>query len=252
MIELISKRFVFPSLQCWLIVFPVSIIIGIAFGWLSGWLKNKYKMKTGYSRKVFHFLIFTTAGIIGITGGFEAVQVFGTAIGIVVGYAVLRGYKSRLFNAVARPGDKPYERFYVIIPFLMTALGGIVSNIAFGKYAVIGYITTGWGDAVGEPAGTRWGRHKYRIPTFTGIRAYRSVEGSIAVFLASLAGCIIVSLTGFHLPVLTVIYTSLITAFITMIVEAFTFHSIDNLTIQIFSTAVFVISLNWILRLSGS
>lgn len=252
MIEFILKHFDFPSLQCWLTVFPVSIIMGITFGWLSGWLKIKYRMKTGYSRKIFHFLVFTTAGIIGIIGGFEAVQVFGTAIGIIVGYAVLRGYKSILFNAVARPGDKPYERFYVIIPFIMTALGGIVSNIAFGKYAVIGYITTGWGDAVGEPVGTRWGKHRYRVPTFTGIRAYRSIEGSIAVFFASLAGCIIVSLTGFHLPVLTVIYTSLITALITMAVEAFTFHSIDNLTIQVISTWAFVISLNLIIRLSGS
>jgi phytol kinase len=252
MIEFILERFAFPSLHCWLTVFPVSIITGIAFGWLSGWLKIKYKMKTGYSRKIFHFLVFTTAGIIGIAGGFEAVQVFGTAIGIVVGYAVLRGYKNKLFNAVARPGDKPYERFYVIVPFLMTALGGIISNIAFGKYAVIGYITTGWGDAVGEPAGTRWGRHKYRIPTFTGIHAYRSIEGSIAVFLAALAGCIIVTFLGFHLPALTVIYTSVITALITMIVEAITFHSVDNLTIQIISTGAFVISLNFILRLSGS
>jgi phytol kinase len=252
MIEFILERFAFPSLHCWLTVFPVSIITGIVFGWLSGWLKIKYKMKTGYSRKIFHFLVFTTAGIIGIIGGFEAVQVFGTAIGIIVGYAVLRGYKSILFNAVARPGDKPYEKFYVIIPFIMTALGGIVSNVAFGKYAVIGYITTGWGDAVGEPVGTRWGRHRYRVPTFTGIRAYRSIEGSIAVFFASLAGCIIVTLFGFNLPLLTVIYISLITALITMTVEAFTFHSIDNLTIQVISTGAFVISLNLIIRLSGS
>lgn len=248
MIEFILKRFVFPSLQCWLEVFPVSIVLGLIFGWLSGYLKFRYKLKTGYSRKIFHFLVFTTAGIIGIIGGFEAVQVFGAAIGIVVGYAVLRGYKSKLFHAVARPGDKPYEIFYVIIPFIMTALGGILSSIAFGKYAVIGYITTGWGDAVGEPAGTRWGRHKYRIPTFTGIRAYRSIEGSIAVFIASLTGCILISFIGFHLPVTAVIYTSLLTALTTTVVEAFTFHSIDNLTIQVISTGVFVFSLNSVVR----
>ena len=248
MIEIILERFIFPSLRCWLVFFPVSFISGILFGWLSGYLKFRFNLKTGYSRKIFHFLVFTTAGIIGITGGFEAVQVFGTAIGIIVGYAVLRGYKSKLFHAVARPGDKPYERFYVIIPFIMTALGGIVSSIAFGKYAVIGYITTGWGDAVGEPAGTRWGRHKYRIPTFTGIRAYRSIEGSIAVFIASLAGCLLISFIGFHLPVTAVLYISLLTALTTMAVEALTFHSIDNLTIQVISTGIYVISLNSIVR----
>ena len=140
----------------------------------------------------------------------------------------------------------------MIVPFIMTALGGIASNIAFGRFAVIGYITTGWGDAVGEPAGTRWGKHKYRIPTFTGIRIYRSIEGSMAVFIASLAGCILISFIGFNLPATAVIYTSLITAITTTIVEAFTFHSIDNLTIQVISTGAFVICLNWILRLSGS
>jgi hypothetical protein len=30
----------------------------------------------------------------------------------------------------------------------MTALGGMVGNIFFGPCAMIGYITTGWGDAV--------------------------------------------------------------------------------------------------------
>lgn len=242
--DILFNRLVFPSLRCWITVFPVSLITGIVFGWLSGYLKIKYKLKAGYSRKIFHFLIFTTAGIAGISGGFEAVQVFGTAVGIILVFAVIRGYKSKLFAAVARPGDKPYEKFYVIIPFLMTVLGGMTSNILFGKYALIGYITAGWGDAAGEPAGTLWGKHRYRIPTFTGIRCYRTVEGSIAVFIASFTGCLLVSLIGFHLPFPPIIYISLITALITMIVEAFTFHSIDNLTIQVISTLTFVTIMN--------
>jgi len=176
------------------------------------------------------------------------VQVFGTGVGIIVGYAVLRGYKSMLFNAVARPGDKPYEKFYVIIPFLMTAMGGMISNIAFGKYAIIGYITTGWGDAIGEPAGTRWGKHKYRVPTFTGIRSYRSLEGSIAVLAASFAGCILISLFGFHISVPEIIYISLITAIAAMIVEAVTFHSLDNLTIQVVTSGIFYLYLKYLIK----
>lgn len=244
MIEFLSQRLIFPTLEYWIIVLPSSIFIGIIFGWLSGYIKIRYKLKTGYTRKIFHFLVFTTAGLVGILGGFQAVQVFGTGIGIVVIYAVLRGYKSMLFNAVARPGDKPYEKFYIIVPFLMTAMGGMISNIAFGKYAIIGYITTGWGDAVGEPAGTLWGKHKYRVPTFTGIRSYRSVEGSIAVFMASLTGCILFSLFGLHIPAPDILYISFITAIVTMIVEAVTFHSLDNLTIQVAATGVFYLCIN--------
>jgi phytol kinase len=58
----------------------------------------------------------------------------------------------------------------------MTAAGGMISNILFGKLAVVGYVVTGWGDAVGEPVGTRWGNHRYRVPTLTGIKCHRSLD----------------------------------------------------------------------------
>ena len=119
----------------------------------------------------------------------------------------------------------------------------MISNIFFGKFAVIGYISAGWGDAVGEPVGTRWGKHKYQIPTFTGIKAFRSLEGSFAVFLASLIGCIIFFYFGFDFPFMVLISTSLIISLITMLVEAVTFHSLDNLTIQVISSGVAVFAL---------
>jgi phytol kinase len=242
--DIIFRGLVFPSARCWFTVFPASLVAASVFGWLAGYLKSRYKLKTGYSRKIFHFLVFTAAGIAGISGGFEEVVVFGTAVGIIVIYAVIRGNKSALFNALARPGDKPYEKFYIIIPFFMTAAGGMTSCIFFGRYAVIGFIAAGWGDAAGEPAGTLWGRRKYRIPTFTGITCYRTIEGSIAVFVTSLAGCIILSLAGFNLPVPALLCASFVTALTTTIVEAITFHSIDNLTIQIIATFSFVTSID--------
>jgi len=115
----------------------------------------------------------------------------------------------------------------------MTALGGMLSNILFGEFAIIGYIATGWGDAVGEPVGTRWGRHRYRVPTLTGIKAYRSIEGSIGVFLATFIGCFLFLSTGFDLLFQVVLLTSLTISMATMFVEAITFHSLDNLTIQV-------------------
>jgi len=38
----------------------------------------------------------------------------------------------------------------------------------------------GWGDAVGEPVGTRFGRHPYRVPSLAGVPATRTLEGSLA------------------------------------------------------------------------
>lgn len=237
MLEFVRRIWEFPSLNEWMIFLPIGLILGGLFGWLTGYLKDRFSLKTGYSRKMFHFIIFTLATIVGLTAGFQAVQVFGIAIGIVVVRAVLQGEKNPLFRAIARPTDAPYEKYYIVTPFLMTAAGGILSNILFGKLAVIGYAVTGWGDAVGEPVGTRWGEHTYRVPTLTGIKCYRSLEGSLAVFIASLTGSFIVLSFGFHLPVGASFLAALSVAMIATLVEAVTFHSLDNLTLQVAATA---------------
>jgi phytol kinase len=245
MLEFVTHLWEFPSLNEWIIFLPIGLSLGGLFGWLTGYLKDRFSLKTGYSRKMFHFIIFTLAAIVGLTAGFQAVQVFGVAIGIVVVRAVMRGETNPLFRAIARPADAPYEKYYIVIPFLMTAAGGMLSNILFGKLAVIGYAVTGWGDAVGEPVGTRWGKHTYRVPTLTGIKCYRSLEGSLAVFIAAQTGSFLVLYFGFHCPVRTCAIAALGVAVIATLVEAITFHSLDNLTLQIAATgtAMFILRL---------
>lgn len=238
MIEFLFQRWHFPPLETWLVYFPLGLLLGVASSWCAGSAKAKYQWKTGYTRKIFHFLIFTQAGIVGAIGGFSAVQVFGAAITLVVLEAVADSRKSRLFCALARPSDAPHEKFYILVPLLMTALGGMSSNLLFGQYALIGYITTGWGDAIAEPVGTRWGRHPYHVWTPTGIRAQRSYEGSAAVFVASLAGCLILMDCQFNLPMDRLLLTAIITSLTATLVEAVTFHSMDNLTIQISTSGV--------------
>ncbi len=237
MIEFLTNLWTFPTLQEWMIFLPAGLIVGSFFGWLTGYLKDSFTLKAGYSRKIFHLIIFSLAALIGLTAGFQAVQVFGVAIGLVVMWAVVQGEKNPLFRAVVRPTDAPHQKYYIVIPFLMTAAGGMLSNILFGKLAVVGYAVTGWGDAIGEPAGTRWGKHRYRVPTLTGIECTRSLEGSLAVFIASLTGACVVLYFGFHLSVNTALITSLSVAMLSTLVEAITFHSLDNLTLQVAATA---------------
>jgi phytol kinase len=244
MLESIQNFWTLPSSKEWLLYFPAGLISGSLFGWLIGNLKDRFALKAGYSRKMFHFIIFTLAAIVGLTAGFQAVQVFGAAIGVVVMWAVVRGEKNPLFRAVARPTDAPYEKYYIVIPFLMTAAGGMLSNILFGKLAVVGYAVTGWGDAVGEPVGTRWGNHRYRVPTLTGIKCYRSLEGSLAVFIASLGGSFIVLYLGFLLPLNICFIAALTVSLVATFVEAITFHSLDNLTLQVAATATVLYILN--------
>jgi len=234
--ELMTERWPLPSVREWVIWFPIALVLAAVSGYITALLKAKYHLPAGYSRKIFHFIVFTSAGVVGAVGGFTAVQAFGAGIGIVILFAVLRGDKSILFRSVSRPSDVPHERGYVLIPFLMTALGGLTSNLLFGRLALIGYIAAGWGDALGEPVGIRWGRHTYRAPTLTGIRCVRSIEGSLAVCFGSLLGVagalhLVFGLTGWNL-----FAVSAAVALSTALVEALSFHGLDNLTVQIFAT----------------
>jgi phytol kinase len=120
---------------------------------------------------------------------------------------------------------------------MMTTIGGMLSNILFGRMAVVGYVVTGRGDAVGEPVGARWGRRRYRVPTLTGIRCHRSIEGSSAVFLTSLVGAELVLTIGFGVLPPTAPAAASVVALVTALVETVTFHGLDNFTLQLASSA---------------
>lgn len=233
MIEWIARQWEFPGLHEWLAYLPIGLWVGFGSSRLTAFVKEKYRLPVGYSRKVFHFLIFTFAGIFGWIGGFPAVQVFGASIGAVVGEAVLNGSRSSLYTALARPSDAPYEKLYIVVPFCMTALGGMLSNLLFNEFALIGYIAAGWGDAVGEPVGTRWGKHRYRVIDITNMKTYRSLEGSMAVLIACWMGCALVLSFGYNYSLVDIVTPSLQIALLTTLVEAVSLHSMDNFTIQL-------------------
>jgi len=98
---------------------------------------------------------------------------------------------------------------------------------------------TGLGDAVGEPVGTRFGKHKYRVPSLTSVEAVRSWEGSAAVLIMCFAALIL----GIALaPELRFSWASPATvpllALICTSVEAISPHGWDNLTLQVVPTCL--------------
>ena len=158
----------------------------------AGYLKTRMRLRTGYTRKLFHALIFISAVVVQAFGGFVAVCVFGLMVSLVVGLAVVRGPNDRLYEALAREQDGPARTYYIVVSYFATLIGGLASNILFGPLALVGYLVGGLGDAAGEPVGTRWGRHRY----LTKARGTKTLEGSIAVLIASaLALLIAVAIT---------------------------------------------------------
>jgi phytol kinase len=205
----------------------------------AGYLKTRMGVRTGYTRKVFHALIFLSAVVAHALGGFVAVCVFGTMVSLVVGLAVLRGPNDRLYEALAREQDGPARTYYIVSSYFATLIGGLTSNILFGPLAIVGYLVGGLGDAAGEPVGTRWGRHHYLCARVT-----KTFEGSFAVLTASLVALFIAVAIRpeLHLDLRSVITLPLI-AIVCTLVEAFSPRGWDNVPMQVVPTLLVAVLL---------
>lgn len=213
---------------------PFALAWAAASLMFAGYLKSHGKFKTGYTRKIFHFIIFGTVVVIHEFRGSRGVCLFGGMTSLVIAYAVFKGSGHPMYEALAREKDRPRRTYYIVVPYCATLLGGLLSNILFPATAPLGYLVTGLGDAVAEPVGTRFGRHEYKVPAFGGVRAIRSLEGSCAVFMASA-----LSLTAYfvlaHPSGLSgrALVAVVLIASIATLVEAVSPHGWDNATLQV-------------------
>jgi phytol kinase len=231
-----------PSKQLIILTAPLIFIYVLLVAVLVCYLKKYRQVRTPYTRKIFHFLIFTTAGIFQFRFGLPLVVLFGSIVSCFVLAAVLIGEGFVFYEALARETDRPHRSLFVLVPLGTTALGGVLINLFFPQFAFIGYLVGGWGDAVGEPVGTRWGRHRYAVPSLMGVAAQRSLEGSAAVALVST----VVAFSGFyllHYPVSTALATALLCGLGSTAVEAISNHGLDNLTIQVAAAGLATLAL---------
>ncbi len=222
----------------WLLWGPPAAAWTLAVLLLAGILKRK-GWKTGYTRKLFHFLVFGTAATLHGFLGVRAVVLFGSLCSLVIFYAVVQGKGNLLYEALARENDKPRRTWFILIPYLATLTGGLAGSLLFGSHVMAGFLVTGIGDAVGEPVGTRWGKHTYRVFSLRGIPAVRSMEGSLAVFAAS-------ALVMLALVLFSPLYgwsaaaggRILAIALAATAAEALSPHGWDNLTLQLVPSAL--------------
>jgi len=217
---------------------PIGLAWSLAALWFAGWLQRR-GARTGYTRKVFHFLIFATVAVLQWRLGTPAVCLFGAACTVAVFTAVWTGPGSLLYEAIARPKDAPHRTLFVVVPYLATLIGGVASNLAFGPVAVAGYLVTGLGDAIGEPVGAMFGKHAYRVRSLSSVPATRSLEGSVAVFLMSVSALLVAA--GIS-PEITLGHFAagklLAIAAASTLAEAVSPHGWDNLTMQVIPSAL--------------
>lgn len=226
-----------PSLHTLIIVAPITFVYGVTVSLVVGKLRCERNVRTAYTRKIFHFSIFTMASVVHLVWHLPGVTVLGLVMSAIVLYAVYRGDGFPLYEALARPSDAPHRTLFIIVPLVTTMLGGIVTNTFFPRFAYIGYLVCGWGDAVGEPVGSRWGRHKYRVPSLSGVPAVRSLEGSLAVFVVgSIAAIVGLDALG-HLT-MHAAAVGIACGLAGAVVEAISNHGIDNFTTQVAAAGV--------------
>jgi phytol kinase len=208
----------------------VALVVGPVGATWVGYLRTT-GVRVAYTRKIFHVVIFTAAAGVHANGGLPATMAFGSVIAAMVLLAVWRGDGFPFYEAMARERDRPRRSLFIVVPMITTAVGGLASSLIAGPFAAVGYLAAGWGDAVGEPAGARWGRREYRVPSLAGVPATRTVEGSIAVFIVATLG------SGVALASLQLgwqaVWGSVVCGAAAALVEAASNHGLDNLTVQL-------------------
>ena len=207
-------------------------------GLLAGWLKLNRGARTADTRKLIHFSVFSLAALLKGTMGTSAVNLAGLLAAVYIAFCLWRGSGSLFFEAMARESDRPRRSLHILIPFLATAAGGITAISAFGNFAVFGFAICGLADAVAEPIGVRLGKRRYRTWNLPGCGdSYRSIEGSLAVFVASFIAAAIVQYTALT-PLQPVSFSDSLLpaaaiAAVAALIEAISPHGTDNFTLQV-------------------
>jgi len=82
-----------------------------------------------YTRKIFHFGIFTGAAGIHATWGLPGTNSYGAAVAGLVLVAVVLGEGNGLFEALARETDRPRRGFFVVVPLVFASLAHGVAQL---------------------------------------------------------------------------------------------------------------------------
>lgn len=148
-------------------------------------------------------------------------------------------------------------------PLFFTVVMMVSGTILFGSYAGMFMMAIiGWGDGIAPYIGKKWGKMKYKT-----LGREKTVEGSISVFVFSVAGCLIFYVLlgiigeinfGVDTPILTdpqvgidmILVVIVLLSFVAMIVEALSPSDVDNLLVPA-STLVVLLIVDFIL-LPGS
>jgi len=222
-----------PELNSVIVLLVVFTAWAFLCSKIAAYLKTNRALKTGYTRKAFHFLVFISASVINLILGFSGVCLFGIIVSFFIFYALLKGKASGLYLALARETDHPHSTLYIFIPYLSTLIGGILINYFFPDLVIIGYLICGIADASGEVIGTMYGKHVYKVKLLNIHKAVKSLEGSGSILIISFLIYTVFSVITFQYLTFSILGLIFLSSLIVTAVEIITPKGFDNLTLQI-------------------
>lgn len=215
-----------PERGAWFRELPLLMALAALQLVLCAWCRQRWISRTGLTRKLFHFMVFTTAAVLvqGFGPGLLCLYGGATTLVLILFLFFLPPHWGRV--ALERESDAPDGLLFVVLPWLATFMGGVVINAHFPTTAACGMLVVGLGDAIAEPVGLTMGRHPYRLTWVPWLRkATRSLEGSGAIAIV----CTGVFLWGTDLSA----EVCLMLGFSMALVECFSPHGWDNLSLQL-------------------
>ena len=226
-----------PSKETVILISPILIIYTMLAASIVGYMRDVRGIRTSYTRKMFHFLIFTLAGFLQLSVNIPGLALFGVIVATGVLYGCLRGPGYPFYEALARDSDGEFKKSFVIIPLVLTGLGGLASYFFFGNFVVVGIFVVGFGDAVGEVVGSYFGKHYYMGLNIGGMGSTKTFEGSAAIAFASLFAAIL-GLGFLGVAPLTIVWLAPLIGVVAAVVEGLCTRAVDNFLVMVIASAM--------------
>jgi phytol kinase len=157
-------------------------------------------MKVNYSRKINHFALFFMPVFISIFINYKEniwSQIAGLILNIVFLAILSKPFRERcsvietMFASFDRPEDRPHTLSWLATQsiagsIILIILGYFFTYIGKSELILAPVLINGIGDGLAEPIGIKFGKHKYKTKGFfTNKSFYRSIEGSMCVYIVS-------------------------------------------------------------------
>jgi phytol kinase len=220
------------------------ILIILCLWTLAGYLKVNRGLSIGYTRKLNHTFTLLLAAVWFLPLPLDVARtnfrIAGTILMfllLIVCYAHTHPLLQLMFSGYARDKDKPHQAFHVWFSFGIGLLALLLVDALFNDRLILATaaLLLGVGDALGEPIGMRFGKHRYRVGAVLCAQgSIRTLEGTSAVVLGSfLTAIVCLQLFSVGTSSLWIVSSAGILALVVAGIEAVTPHGLDNFTIPL-------------------